>query len=77
MFFSFPAGVIWKSAPQQVPPPGAVLYRLPSRPWAMMPEYAGLFGSPLLLPKLYKTEKVCAWTTPEKNKNAQQSPWHR
>jgi hypothetical protein len=29
-----------------------------SRPWAMMPEYAGLYGSPLLLPKLYSTEKV-------------------
>jgi hypothetical protein len=29
-----------------------------------MPEYAGLDGSSVLLPKLYKTEKVCAWTTP-------------
>jgi hypothetical protein len=29
----------------------------------MMPEYAGLDGSPLLLPKSYKTEKVWAWTT--------------
>jgi hypothetical protein len=38
-----------------------VLYRLPSRPCAMMPENEGFVGSPALAPKLYRTEKVWAW----------------
>ena len=53
---SLPAGVILNTVPLPVPPPGVVLYKLPSRPCAMIPGELGSAGSPARLPKLYSTE---------------------
>jgi hypothetical protein len=56
-----PVGEILNTVPRLfVPPDGVVLYSFPSRPCAIIPEYAGASGSPLLVPKLYSTEKVWA-----------------
>ena len=43
-----------------VPPPCEVLYKLPSRPCAKRPIQAGFAGSPLLLPRLYRSVYFCA-----------------